>query len=262
MPEGPEVRITTEHLSQTLTNKIITDWFLCEEGTVFPGYNEMHKELPLIVEEVMCKGKTIFMSLHNEHKRFYVVHSLRMTGRWQEKEDDHCRCFIEYNDTNRIYLRDPRRMATIKFLTDEDLYNHEIDRLGPDIFSDNFSLPLFKSIWAKYKDRNITSFLMDQSLLAGIGNYLKAEILYYAGISPLRKIGSLTDREIDKLYEGIKIIPRLSYNSNGMTAKDYLSPDGSKGDFVSQLKIYGKSFAKKTKTPDGRITHWCPNRQI
>jgi formamidopyrimidine-DNA glycosylase len=105
------------------------------------------------------------------------------------------------------------------------------------------------------KTKNITVFLTDQKMLSGIGNYLKSEILYYAKISPYKNLEDLSIHKIEKLYEAIKIVPRISYNYNG------LSTSNRKGYFDSQLKVYKKSFSLKEKTPDKATTYWKPSEQ-
>ena len=110
-----------------------------------------------------------------------------------------------------------------------------------------FRLDIFRSLAKKYSNRNITSFLMDQQVISGCGNYIKAEVLYYARISPCRKIGNLKEKELELLYEGLRIIPRLSYNNQGLTISDYTDEDSNKGFYTTNLKIYGNKKAKKQK---------------
>jgi formamidopyrimidine-DNA glycosylase len=217
--------------------------------------------LPLIVENVQCKGKFIYFTLFNEHGYFYIMHSLRMTGRWQDYEDNCCHWYIDVCDEENIWFRDPRCFATIEFTANHAELKRALDKLGPDILTDEFSLDAWKTQVEKHKQKNITSFLMNQEIISGVGNYIKAEALYYAKVSPMRKTGSLTDVEIARLYEGIRIIPRIAYNKNGLSIRDYASADGSSGMYGDDLKIYGKNSARKTKTSDGRITYWDPSIQ-
>ena len=67
---------------------------------------------------------------------------------------------------------------------------------------------------------------------------------------------------MELLYEGLCIIPRLSYNNQSLTINDYTDEDGNKGFYTTNLKIYGNKKAKKTKTVDGRMTYWDPEHQI
>lgn len=265
MPESAEVKLTTDYLKSKLDNKIITAWTFTSgqyEDTTPSGFEEFEKNLPVIVEDVQCKGKFIYITMFNEHGYFYILHSLRMTGRWQDYEDEYCRWNIELDDNETLWFRNPRCLATIEFTSKESVLQQMLDKLGPDILTDEFSLDAWKKMIITHKNKNITSFLMNQNILSGIGNYIKSEALYYSKISPHRKTGSLSINEQEKLYEGIRIIPRIAYNKNGLSIRDYANFDGTKGTYAEDLKIYGKSHAKKAKTSDGRTTYWDSNVQI
>lgn len=261
MPESAEVKITTEFLHTMLENKVITNWDIIGgryDDVSPPGFEELENNLPLLVESVKCKGKLIYFTLFNESGNFYIIHNLRMTGRWQEKKDKQACWIVDIDNSNALWFRDLRGLATLEITRDESVLKREIDKLGPDILTPYFSLTVWKELLETHKNKNITAFLMSQDIISGIGNYLKAETLHYAKISPLRKVGSLKDHESDKLFEAIRIIPRISYNKGGLGLKTYA---GTKGEFDKELKIYGKKNAEKTKTADGRITHWDTDKQ-
>lgn len=265
MPEGPECKLTAEYLDTVLENKAIMEWEFISgqynEEKLPMGFKQFNEALPLLVEKVSCKGKLIYFVLYNEFGKFYILHSLRMTGRWQEKEDNYCRWYISLDDGKKIWFRNPRCLATLKFTNEKVIFNSIIDKIGPDILTPQFNLDIWKKLIHKHRNKNITSFLMNQNIIGGCGNYIKAEVLYYAKISPLRKVKSLTDEENEQLFQGLIIIPRLSYNYKGLSIKDYTNEYGKKGDYEFKLKIYGQPTATKVKTSDGRITHWDPNRQ-
>jgi DNA-formamidopyrimidine glycosylase len=264
MPESAEVKLTTEYLQSKLENKIITDWVFIGgkyENKYPDGFEDFEYNLPLIVENVQCKGKFIYMTVFNEDGYFYILHSLRMTGRWQDYEDHYCRWYIETNDKNIIWFRNPRCFATLEFSPDNSVLTTFLSKLGPDILTEEFTLPIWKQIVLKHKNKNITALLMNQKILSGIGNYIKSEVLFYAKISPLRKTSSLSNPEIEKLYEAIRIIPRISYNKKGLSISDYADSGGRKGSYEKELKIYRKPHSTKTKTSDGRMTYWDPDIQ-
>ena len=150
-----------------------------------------------------------------------------MTGRWQDYEDKYCRWYIELSNGECIWFRNPRCLATLEYTSKKKELENCINKLGPDILTDDFNLNIWKSLICTHKNKNITSFLMNQNIISGIGNYIKSEALYYAKISPRRKIGSLKETEQLKLFEGIRIIPRISYNKGGLSINDYTSSDGS-----------------------------------
>lgn len=265
MPEGPEVKLTVEYLNKKLENKVITDWRFLNGGQYSnnqpKGFEEFQMSLPLLVEEVRAKGKLIYICCFNEFRRFYILHSMRLTGRWQDYQDDCCRWYIEVEDTKKVWFRNPRCLATLHFTENEHTFNTTINSLGPDIMTPAFTLNIWKSLVTKYQNRNVTSFLMDQQVISGCGNYIKAEVLYYAKISPLRKMKTITEKESERLFEALRIIPRLSYNYRGLSLREYANEKGQKGHQEFKLKIYKKSYATQTKTADGRITHWDPDVQ-
>lgn len=280
--EGPEIKLSTEYLSKTLENKIILNWVFLdseddppnEESNRAPeGIEEFYRELPLICEQVYCKGKFIFFNFFNEFSRIYVIHSIK-NGGWSTTRNYNARWYISSrSDTDKVAHPAPlgRRSgskkdkgtrlwfhdsgdSTLYFTRNENEIQTIISGQGLDILT-NIPLDTFKALVETHKTKNITVFLTDQKILSGIGNYLKSEILYYAKISPYRMLDELYPSEIEKLYEAIKIIPRISYNYKGLSSKN------RKGNFDSQLKVYKKSNSVKEKTPDSTITYWCPREQ-
>lgn len=264
MPESAEVKLTTDFLHKSLDNKIVFSWPMISGQYLNKnpvGYNEFCNDLPLLVGDVHCKGKQIYFVLYNEFRHWYVIHSLRMTGRWQYNQDEYCRWYIETSNGKRIWFRNPRCLATLYFTSDEKEYLASMEKLGPDILTEDLNLETWRKLISIHGQKNITRFLMDQSIISGCGNYIKAEALYYAGISPLRKVNSLTEAQSEKLFEAIRVIPRLSYLHKGVSIRDYADPEGKKGFHEFHLKIYGKKYAKRTKTSDGRVTYWDPKKQ-
>jgi DNA-formamidopyrimidine glycosylase len=259
------VKLTTEYLKSKLENKVISDWVFLpgQYSEKYPeGFKDFEESLPLIVENVQCKGKFIYFTVFNEEGYFYILHSLRMTGRWQENKDKYCRWYLELGDGEIVWFRNPRCFATLEFTSNRKVLDKYLTKLGPDILTENFNLDIWKSLIEKHKNKNITSFLMNQDIISGIGNYIKAEVLYYAKVSPFRKVGSLTETESGKLFEGIRIVPRVAYNKNGLSIKDYADFEGKEGSYDGELKIYNQSHAKKDKTADGRVTYWDPDVQV
>ena len=266
-PEAPEVKLTVDFLNSYLENKVVMEWVFVNGKYVddFPeGFKEFEDALPLLVESVNCKGKFIYFTLYNEDKTFYILHSLRMTGRWQKYCDEYVQWRIEDDDCDRLFYRDPRKLGTILFTSDKNILDKAMSKLGPDILGETFTLKYWRSAIKQHRNKNITAFLMDQSIISGCGNYIKAEVLYYAHISPKRKAGDLGDEEVERLYQGLTVISRQSYTSKGVTIRDYKNEDGEDGMYKHQLQIYGKkaSNVKKEKTADGRTTYWDPKIQI
>lgn len=108
---------------------------------------------------------------------------------------------------------------------------------------------------------------MDQSVISGVGNYVKAEALYLAELSPHRTVGSLTLAETDVLHQQIINVMKAAYNTGGATFSTYRNPDGSRGNAQQRFVVYGNKVDPlgnpviKEETRDGRTTHWCPTIQ-
>lgn len=259
MPESAEVKLTTEFLNNAIGNKVITGWSFTSGQYLNKdpeGFEEFFESLPLLVEEVRCKGKFIYMCCFNEYKKFYILHSMRLTGSWRNQQDVHCRWFVELENGRKVWFHDSRCLATLKFTTDEKELSSYLSKLGPDILTEDFTLAIWKKLIQEHKNKNITAFLMDQEIIAGCGNYIKAEALYYSKISPMRKVGSLSELEGEYLFEALRVIPRQAYINKGLSTDDYVDKNGRKGFQEFHLKIYGKKSAKRTKTADGRTTYW------
>jgi formamidopyrimidine-DNA glycosylase len=237
MPEAAEVKKTVDYLNSVLKDRLITEWIFysgkySEEDP--DGYIEFCNALPLKVDSVNCKGKFIYFTLQGG---WYILHSLMMTGKWQRKYDEQCKWCIETKEKSDIWFRNPRGLATVKFTNDKKILDKKLSALGPSIMTDEFSLNIFRDKAKMFLNRNITSFLMDQSIFSGCGNYIKAEALYRVKISPLRKVATLSETEQELLWNALKNIPLEAYN----------------GKLIR--KIYGKKNAFRIRTADGRITH-------
>ena len=246
MPEGPEVLRTVEYLSRVLEGNILSEWIFCGgKHTEIPpdGYNGFDSNLPMVVESVSCKGKFIYFTLapvSNREVKFYILHSLMMTGCWQTRYDEQCKWFVELENGKTIWFRDPRALATLAFTTDYSDVQKKLTELGPDILQTTFTIPEFKTLCFQYRKRNVTSFLMDQTVFSGIGNAYKSEILFDSSISPLRKVGDLDDREQEKLLESLRVIPRIGYSSGGLSIRDFHDENGNSGALWTSSKSLWK----------------------
>lgn len=253
MPESAEVKYNTKFLDDRMVDHHILNWKMLSgqyKNRQPEGFELFSENLPLLVEYVDCKGKIIFIVCKNDKHTFYIIHHLRMSGWWSDEQlKDKARWTIDLHQ-EKIYFADPRCLATLHFTTNKQQLDRTLSSLGVDILSDNFTLPIFKELISKHKNknRNITSFMMDQSIMSGIGNYIKSETLYTAKVSPLRKTGTLTEEEKEKLFQAIYSLPRVKFANMC-------------GFLPFELAIYGRETAKQTKTSDGRMTYWDPEIQ-
>ena len=136
--------------------------------------------------------------------------------------------------------------------------------LGPEPFSENFNINYLTKVISK-KTRSIKSILLDQTIVAGIGNIYADESLYSAGISPFREARTIKKNELKKLRKAIVDVLKKSIGAGGTTFSDFRDLEGENGNFGLQTNVYrrtGKECRKcknliKRQKISGRSTHWC-----
>lgn len=264
MPEGPEVRAVADTL-QILVNKMINDMVVGENAKI-----EGELITPCIITEVTAYGKKLVIRTGKDQ---FIVVSFGMTGvfRFTEGKYSHVRFPICYKNRilfKNLYFDDLRRFGNIKITDQLDLSD-----LGPDLLHHalNEMIPKdeWKNIFANHKpslmNKEMCQVLLDQSVVSGIGNYLKSEILYVAGILPDRKLDSLTEDEFEKLRVEAHRIIKESYSHGGLTIENFINPNGTMGNYPRL--IYNRSHDPqghkviKVKSKDARGTFYCSQCQ-
>jgi len=292
LPELPEVETVRRGLEQKLKNFIIKKVEVCRDSTVaFPANKEnfikgiqnslLYKwdrrgkyliaELKIINNENIQINEKITL----KHNGFLVVH-LRMTGYFKFLDNftqpcKHTR--IRFFDKNNNELRyiDVRSFGQMWWIK-EGLSPKKIIKglgsLGPEPFSKEFNTNYLKKVTYK-KTKTIKAVLLDQTIVAGIGNIYADESLYSAGISPFREANTLKKNELINLKESIVDVLKKSIGSGGTTFSDFRDLEGENGNFGLQTNVYrrtGKECHKcgnliERRKITGRSTHWCPKCQ-
>ena len=182
-----------------------------------------------------------------------------------KKKHDH---FILITEKYIFIFNDARKFGFIDLLKTKEIFKiHYISRLGLDALDRKLNdRYLKKKIYESIVP--IKQILMNQEIIAGIGNIYANEILYDAKISPFTKGYSLTTLEIKKIIKSIKKILKKAINSGGSTLKDYISVDGTAGNFQNDFKVYNREGQKilgyeiKRILQYGRSTFYCPDIQL
>jgi formamidopyrimidine-DNA glycosylase len=257
MPELPEVQTVVTDLNKKIKGyKIVDFWSAWPKTIKSHPVNRFKKE---IVGEKIIKvwrlGKNIFIDLTN-NKTIYI--HLMMTGHLliKDKKIPDSKFFKErvnqyihhkwiLNKGLSMEFSDVRKFAKI-VLVDADKVKElkEVKELGIDLIDKGFTLNKFKEVLDKRKNKAIGLVLMDQNLLAGIGNIYRSEILYEAKILPLRLSGKLNDKEIELLYKTIIRILKKAIKLRGTSDSDYRDTYGKQGQYQKVLKVYRKNGDK------------------
>lgn len=277
MPELPEVETIRRGLSKFIVkDKIKNTTILCAKS--FQG--EPQKA---IVKNIRRYGKALIIDLGNN--KSLMIH-LRMTGQliYDGKEryaaghpsdnfldqlpNKQTRVILEL-EKGTLYFNDQRKFGFIKVLNTKEVEN------------DPFIRKLAKEPWEmkpeelyeklqKHKNSPIKAVILDQTIIAGLGNIYADEALFKAKIHPKTKAGILTKKEAKTLLEAAKYVMEKSIESGGSTLKDYKKADGTKGDYLDKFaQVFNKTDQacprchvkiEKIKVA-GRGTHICPNCQ-
>jgi len=213
MPEGPEVKEISDSLNTFWKDQTL------QSVTPISGryHNTDHllsfqSALPLQIKEINCKGKFIYWTFENET---YLFHTLGMSGWWTNNDNKFLHARIKFNsDSKTLFYHDQRNFGTMKYVVGKEELEKKLNSLGPDVFSDEFLSPAeFKRILTKGKrgEKTLAQLLMDQKVFSGIGNYLKAEILWMCKLSPHRTPNSLKEDEMFNLMWFTRSIAQESF---------------------------------------------------
>lgn len=280
MPEGPEVAVIRDGLQKLLKDKIIKNITFVDgryKSKSPDGYTQFVGKLPLKITDVKCKGKLLYF----EFGDIILLNTLGMSGGWFVNKKDHTHVVMEYYDPSdvnnvfSIYYCDVRRFGTFKFIDKKDL-GGKLKLIGCDLLTDEFTKMSdddFIKKYRKYNAKLIDSVIHDQKLFSGIGNYLKAEILYEAKISPYSKIEKIPDDKLKELKKVIQEKISKSYSLGGASVRNYSDINAKDGAYQSFFKVYGKKkdanghnvVAEQITKPDsknGQRTYYVKEVQI
>jgi len=190
-----------------------------------------------------------------------------MTGSWNNLETKHTRIKITTDDGLTLCFNDIRNFGTFRIKFKKDL-EKKLSSIGPDMLFDPPSAKDFIRILRKRDNKNICSALMNQNVVSGVGNYIKAESLWYSRINPHALIKNLTDVNLMTLRLSIIYVINKSYKEQGATIKSYYTFSGEEGSATKGFVVYGRQrdynghVVTKNTTPDQRTTHWVKSRQV
>ncbi len=267
MPELPEVEVTRRQIARVLVGRRIETVWVARPSYFFvtPPAQLKKALLGRVVQELGRTGKYLCAELDDASS--LVVH-LGMTGQWSASglsRKDHIQFRLGLDSGAELVFRDVRKFGKVEWVCAGGS-SARLARLGPDALE--VGLDVFHE---RLQSRAIPikRALLDQSILAGVGNIYADEALYQARIFPTRPARDLTRVEAAALLRAIRSILRASIRGGGSTINDYLQPDGGLGGFQNWHKVYGKGGdpCSRCKTPlsrvvlGGRSTHYCARCQ-
>lgn len=276
MPELPEVEIVCQGLTPAITGKTIISLKQNRPDLRVPFPDDFAKKVQgSKITAVKRRAKYIQIILDNQWIMIIhlgmsgVVKIIKPCDIYEKKKHDHLS--IDLDDGTIIALNDPRRFGMVLLIKENEINKHKnFKHIGPEPFSNEFN---DKYLYDQLKNKtgSIKNSLLDQSIIAGLGNIYVCEVLYQTSISPLRKSNKITKKECENLVPAIIDTLKKAIQAGGSTLKDYKHTDGKLGYFQHQFCVYGK---EKEKCPDctcneyiirvnqsGRSSFYCAKKQ-
>jgi formamidopyrimidine-DNA glycosylase len=274
MPELPEVETVVRQLQNSLVGRRILG--------VEVRNDDLRRPVPAEKLAAAVAGETV-SAVHRRGK-YILVHlsgpyavliHLGMTGslRLRPSQDPlakHEHVVFSMDRQQDLRFDDPRRFGLLEpFLaTGPDRLPNELAGMGPEPFSDGFDAPYLHAR-ARRCRQSVKVFLLDQSVVAGIGNIYASELLFRAGVRPGKAAARLTRPEWERVVAQTRAVLRDAIAAGGTTISDYEDLDGSAGGFDRQLRVYGRSgepclacgTTLRQQTHGGRSTFYCPRCQ-
>jgi formamidopyrimidine-DNA glycosylase len=267
VPELPEVQTVVTTLSPRLVGGTFARVVHVRADIVRPcGFDLAGAITGRSVTSITRRGKRIVILLDDGNALY--VH-LGMTGRLTIERPDaplepHTHFIADLASGQQLRFRDPRRFGGIFWLgLDESARD---GRMGPEPLT--MTAVQLGANLARTK-RAIKNALMDQAVVAGLGNIYVDESLFAAGIHPLKRADRLKTEEVARLNKAIKFILKRAIRHRGSSLRDYVDAEGKKGGFQNLHRVYAREAepCATCKTPikrivlGGRSTHWCPTCQ-
>jgi formamidopyrimidine-DNA glycosylase len=267
VPELPEVETVRTQLAPRLEGRVlahveILDPRLTRPHDLFEVAEELEGDRVVAVER---RGKYLVFRL--ESGPALLVH-LRMTGSFGFAPVSHERAVLELDDGSRLGYRDVRRFGTWLVLEEVDVERYLAAKNGPEPLGPGFTTSWLARQLARRR-APLKAVLLDQRVVAGLGNIYADEALWRARLNPLRPANGLEPAAIRRLQRAIRDALRAGIERQGSTLRDYATPDGSSGTMQDEFRVYGRdglpcprcrTAIAKTRV-GGRGTWYCPRCQ-
>jgi formamidopyrimidine-DNA glycosylase len=279
MPELPEVETVCRGLAKALIGARITEMQQHRKDLRVALPPDMPRRLAgRRIENIHRRAKYILITLD---KNETLLMHLGMSGRMVITHDDrqppgkHDHLVFRFDNGVTLRFNDPRRFGLCDLAATDALEQHKllrhigIEPLGRDLTPQSLAALL------KDKKTSIKAALLDQRLIAGIGNIYACEALFHAGIGPRRKAGSCKAPQTERLAPAIKKVLKAAIAAGGSSLRDYVQADGELGYFQHHFAVYGREGKRcpgcdcdpkrsggiRRIAQGGRSTFYCPIKQ-
>ncbi|MBX6367331.1 MAG: bifunctional DNA-formamidopyrimidine glycosylase/DNA-(apurinic or apyrimidinic site) lyase [Rhodospirillales bacterium] len=276
MPELPEVETVRRGLALRMEGRRLARVEQRRPDLRFPLPPRFRERLEgRRVERLGRRAKYILV--HLDGGETLLVH-LGMAGRMVLVEpsarvarDPHDHVVFVLEDGTEIRFNDARRFGTMDIVADDRLFDHKLlKELGPEPLGNEFSGPVLEERLAGRRTP-LKAALLDQRVVAGLGNIYVSESLFWAGLSPRRLAGTVKGPRAERLAAAIRDVLERAIAAGGSSLRDYVQASGELGYFQHEWAVYGRAGEKcpgcvctlgiRQIVQSGRSTYYCPARQ-
>lgn len=288
MPELPEVETVRRGLSRLIVGKRISG-VTHDTPKSFPNAPAEVESFLIgaTITDVRRRAKVLLIDLDTEHT--LVIH-LKMTGQLVyrgehifgaghpsdsligELPDRSTRVVFAFHDQGHLYFNDQRKFGWVKLYPTIEVPNIDfMKRVGPEPLEDGLTDDDFVTRIRRRNGTTIKAALLDQSVIAGIGNIYADEALWGARVHPARRVRDVSDDELALILSEARAVMSLSIEKGGSTDKNYVDAEGKRGSYIDFARVFRREGQPCLRHPDvliektrvaGRGTHTCPVCQV
>lgn len=288
MPELPEVETVRRGLHELIIGRKIHE-AIHDTPKSFPNAPADVQRFLIgsTVIDVRRRAKVLMIDLSTKYT--LVIH-LKMTGQLVfrshdavfgaghpndsligELPDRSTRVTFTFGDGSHLYFNDQRKFGWVKLLPTIEVPNIDfMKKVGPEPLEDSFTAEEFTDRFKRRSKTSIKAALLDQTVVAGVGNIYADESLWGAKIHPQRLVSTISEAEFKRLYEELRSVMNLAIEKGGSTDKNYVNAEGKRGSYMDFARVFrreGKACPRCGTTiikfkAAGRGTHICPQCQV
>lgn len=283
MPELPEVETVRRGLSRLLEGLVITH-VSTDNPKSFPNADADVRKFLIGAEvlEVTRRAKVLLVELSTKYS--LIIH-LKMTGqlvyRGEERfgaghpndsligelPDKSTRVVFELSNGAKLFFNDQRKFGWVRLVPTAEIPMIDFfKKVGPEPLGDDFTWQIMRDRLQRRKNTSIKAALLDQSVIAGVGNIYADESLWGARIHPATLVRNVSENKIQALYKALRDVLQLSIDKGGSTDQHYVDAEGKRGKYLTFANVFRRegqpcprcgTTIEKSRVA-GRGTHTCP----
>jgi formamidopyrimidine-DNA glycosylase len=288
MPELPEVETVRRGLERLIIGKVIKK-VTHDTPKSFPNATADVKEFLIRAKvlEIRRRAKVLIIELSTDYS--LVIH-LKMTGQLvfvgEERfgaghpsdslighlPDKSTRVTFDFEDGSKLFFNDQRKFGWVKLIPTIEVPNIDfMKKVGPEPLDADFTWLQFAERFKRRAKTSIKAALLDQTVVAGVGNIYADESLWGAKIHPKRLVGTITNDEFKELHNDLREVMELAIERGGSSDKNYINAEGKRGSYLNFARVFRREGQACPRHPDveiikfkaaGRGTHICPVCQV